>query len=257
MKKLTLALVLIGYSVSASATRLIVNDDANILLHIGAAVLLYAHIFSGAMGLIAGSVASLSKKGSSIHRKAGVVFLISMLICYLIGAGVAPFLTEGQRPNFVAAILALYLLITGVIAAKRRQFIAQNTEKIGFVIALLITAMGVIFMVMGSQSDTGTVDGSPPQAFILFIVAGSLAAIGDLRAVIKSKLSNTERIIRHIWRMCFSFFIASGSLFFGQPQIFSDWFNESVFPVLLGFFPLFVLLLFILKIKIQSAKVFK
>ena len=45
-----------------------------------------------------------------------------MFVTYLIGAGVAPFLETGQRPNFVAGVLALYLLTSGVMAAMRRDF---------------------------------------------------------------------------------------------------------------------------------------
>jgi hypothetical protein len=52
--------------------------------------------------------------------------------------------------------------------------------------------------------------------------------------------------------MCFSFFIASGSLFFGQPQVFPGWFAESIWIVLLGFAPLLVLLYWLIKTKIAK-----
>jgi hypothetical protein len=37
-----------------------------------------------------------------------------------------------------------------------------------------------------------------------------------------------------------SIFIASGSLVFGQPQVFPTWFNQSPLPDLLSFAPLLV-----------------
>ncbi len=94
----------------------------------------------------------------------------------------------------------------------------------------------------GANSVTGTVDGSPPQAFYIFIIAGSLAAAGEINVLVRRKLSQVARKTRHLWRMCFSFFIASGSLFFGQPQVFPDWFNGSVLPGSLAVVPLLVMI---------------
>jgi hypothetical protein len=107
---------------------------------------------------------------------------------------------------------------------------------------------------LASDSPTGTIDESPPQAFVLFVVAGSLAFIGDLRVLIGKTLTNIQRTIRHLWRMCFSFFIASGSFFFGQASFFPDWFNASILPLALGFFPFFILLIFLVKEITQARK---
>lgn len=232
------------------AERLEFAEDASPLLHFWAAMLLYSHIAGGAIGLMAGLTASLVKKGARVHRIAGKTFFYAMFISYLIGAGVAPFLNEGQRPNFVAGILALYLLISGVYTARRRPFIAGVWEKVGLVVALTITSMGALFMYMGHQSETGTVDGSPPQAFILFIFAGTVAAAGELNAILRKQLSEKARVTRHLWRMCFSFFIASGSLFFGQPQLFPDWISDTLLPVFLGFLPLLILLIWLAKTRL-------
>lgn len=251
----TLAVILclyIGQIDHAFAETLKVAKHNNVLLHWGAVLLLYAHIGGGIIGMLAGTTASIVPKGKTLHRKAGKVFYLAMFICYLIGAIVAPFLESGQRTNFVAGVLALYLLTSGVSAAQRRDFYAGIGEKIGLVVALTITVIGLYFMYLASISPTGTIDDSPPQAFVLFVVAGSLALIGEVRVLIGKTLSSAQRTIRHLWRMCFSFFIASGSLFFGQPGVFPDWFNASFLPLLLGFFPFLVLLIFLGKEIIKS-----
>lgn len=247
MKVLITILLLLLYVQPTYAAKLIISPEASIFLHFGAAALLYAHIGGGLIGIISGVTASLSRKGAIIHRVAGKVFFISMFICYVIGALVSPFLDEGQRPNFVAAILALYLLLTGVLAAKRKPFYAGITEKIGLITALLITGLGITFMVMGQNSESGTVDGSPPQAFILFIIMGSIAAVGELNVIIKGQLPENLRSMRHLWRMLSSFFIASGSLFFGQPQVFPAWFSASILPTLFALFPLIILFIWLTK----------
>jgi uncharacterized membrane protein len=234
------------------ATTLEVSADAPVWASLGAAVLLYSHIGGGMVGLLAGTVAVIAPKGNTLHRRAGKVFFISMFVTYFIGGGVAPFLAEGQRPNFVAAVLALYLLISGVLAAKRRNFQAGIAETMGLVVALTITAMGLLFIYIGVSSESGTVDGSPPQAFFLFTIVGTFAAIGELRVIIKRSLSNTARVMRHLWRMCLSFFIASGSLFLGQPQLFPLWFKETPLPFVFAFAPVVIALIWLVKMKLSQ-----
>jgi hypothetical protein len=247
-------LAIFMFSSSASANRLEVHGDAHWFFHLGALVLLYLHIVGGAIGIVSGVFASLTVKGSMSHRIAGKVFFLGMLICYSIGAIISPFLDSQQSTNFVAAILALYLLISGVNAARRRNFTAQTSEKVGLFVSVAITLLGVVFMYLASQGPDGSLDGSPPQAYILFVVAGGLAVLGELLALYKKRLSNTARVARHLWRMCMSFFIASGSLFFGQAQFFPDWFNESLLPLMLGFFPFLIMLIYLVKSSAQALK---
>jgi hypothetical protein len=56
-----------------------------------------------------------------------------------------------------------------------------------------------------------------PAGMILFLGTISLlAAVGDLRMIREGALRGTRRIARHLWRMCFGLFIATGSFFLGQ-----------------------------------------
>lgn len=249
---MTLILVILVFSAPAHAIRLEVSQESSWALHFGAAVLLYLHIGGGAAGIASGIVASLSRKGSEIHRKAGILFLWSMAICYSIGGLVAPFLPTQQSTNFVAAVLALYLLITGVSAARRRRFEAGINEKVSAFIAFLITATGGVFMYLAASNPDGSMGGSPPQAYVLFIAAGGAALCGEIMALYKRVLSPTARVIRHLWRMSMSFFIASGSAFFGQAEFFPVWFNDSLLPLLLGFFPILVLILYVAKYTVKG-----
>ncbi|MEO1576236.1 MAG: hypothetical protein AAFU65_14920, partial [Pseudomonadota bacterium] len=132
--------------------------------------------------------------------------------------------------------------------ARRRPFRAGRSERIGLVVALVITGMGLMFMWLGARSETGTVDGAPPQAFVLFVVAGLAAALGEIYALARGTLSNAARTSRHLWRMCVSFFIASGSLFLGQPQVFPQAFNESAAPLALALAPLLVMLAYLVQV---------
>lgn len=248
------ALLLLVLPLHALATRLQVSPEAPLAAHLGAALLLILHIGGGAVGLTAGTVAVIARKGSRVHRAAGKVFFIAMLVCYVVAAGVAPFLTDGQRPNFVAAVLSVYLLLSGISAARRRAFQAGKWEISGLLVALAIIGMGALFMVMGMNHPSGTVDGTPPQAFILFMAIGTLAAAGELKVIIRRTLDNHARTIRHLWRMGASFFIASASLFLGQAQLFPQWFNQSFLPAALSFAPIVVALFWIARLKVLRYK---
>jgi hypothetical protein len=57
----------------------------------------------------------------------------------------------------------------------------------------------------------------------MFFFLGSvavLAAAGDIRMLARGGVFGPKRVVRHLWRMCFSFFIATGSFFLGQQQVF-------------------------------------
>jgi len=38
--------------------------------------------------------------------------------------------------------------------------------------------------------------------------------------LVRGGVSGRQRVVRHLWRMCFGLFIATGSFFIGQPQVF-------------------------------------
>jgi uncharacterized membrane protein len=219
----------------------------------GAAVLLRLHIGGGLVGIVTGGIASVARKGQNLHRVVGRWFFASMMVAYIIATAVAPFLGNGQRPNFVAGILALYLLLSGASAARRRDFKASHRERLGLAASVFITAMGGWFAYTASQSPSGTVDGSPPQAFVVFIVLGIAGMAGEIRTLYAGTLSSIDRQKRHLWRMCGSLFIASGSLFLGQPQVFPAWFNESFLPALFSFAPLLVMVFWLIKLSRRQA----
>ncbi len=221
-------------------------------MHLGANALLWTHIAGGAVGMVTGVIALAVRKGQRVHRAAGSVFFVAMFAAYAIGAGVAPFLDTGQRPNFVAGIMALYLLVSGAMAARRRDARAGGPEVIGLIVALSITVAGVIFMRMGAASPSGTVDGSPPQAFFLFTIAGAFAAAGELHVLVRKQLSNVSRIARHLWRMCFSLFIASGSFFLGQQQVFPEALQDSALLYAVALSPLPVMLFWLSKVRFDD-----
>jgi peptidoglycan/LPS O-acetylase OafA/YrhL len=69
------------------------------------------------------------------------------------------------------------------------------------------------------NGGTGKMNGVPAGMMFLFGTVALLAASGDIRMMRAGGLQGAQRIARHLWRMCFSLFIASGSFFLGQAKV--------------------------------------
>lgn len=238
----------------AHASVLQAPADAPAWAHIGAATLLWMHIVGGGAGIATGAIAIATRKGGKTHRAAGRMFFWVMLTCYVVAAGVAPFLDDGQRPNTIAGVMALYLLLSGWSAAQRPAIRAGVYQVAGLAAALTIAGAGALFMKMGAESPTGTIDGSPPEAFVIFMAAGLFAAAGEIHVLVRRSLSGPARIARHLWRMCFSLFIASGSFFLGQTQVLPAWMRDSALPYVAALAPLAAMLVWLALVRIPNRR---
>jgi uncharacterized membrane protein len=251
---LSAAVLALLASPAGHAANLQVAPDAPAWMHVGAAMLLWTHIAGGAAGIATGAIAIASRKGGKIHRAVGKAFFGVMLVCYVVATAVAPFLDEGQRTNTIAGLMALYLLLSGWAAAQRPEITAGVWQVVGLIAALTIGGAGALFMQMGLSDPTGTIDGSPPQAFVLFMVAGLFAAAGEINVLARRKLSGPARVSRHLWRMCFSLFIASGSFFLGQMQLLPDWMISSQAYLLMALFPVLAMLIWLVLVRIPRRR---
>ncbi|MBT9492081.1 MAG: DUF2306 domain-containing protein [Paucibacter sp.] len=201
-------------------TVLYINPESSALVHAAAAAVLYLHIGAGSVGLLSGVAAFVARKGSQAHRLAGKVFVVSMLIMSGIGACVAPFLPTPERASVIAGILTFYLVLSSWMAVKRKPGQIDRFDYGLLLTSLSLSAAAAFFIGLASQSPGGKLDGQPAEAFVMFVLIGSLAAVGDLRLILRRGVSGATRIARHLWRMTVALFIAANALFLGQPQVF-------------------------------------
>ncbi len=231
-------------------TVLEVSPDAPLWAKYGADALLVLHIGGGAVGIATGWVAVTSRKGETIHRAAGRIFFIAMLICYVVATGVAPFLSDGQRVNTIAGLLALYMLLSAWRTVRRRETAPEWPEKAGLIMALMIIAMNFVFIQLGASSSTGMIDGASYEPLYLFSIIAFFAAAGEMNLILRGGLSADGRIARHLWRMCVSFFIASGSFFLGQQQVMPGWMRGSPVLIALALAPLIFMVFYLVKVRL-------
>ena len=94
-----------------------------------------------------------------------------------------------------------------------------------------------------------------PAGMLFFLATVALlAAIGDIRMMSAGGIRGSRRLARHLWRMCFGLFIASGSfaaqlvrLTFMPPQ-----FRSMPVILLLGEGPLVVLLYWMWRVRLKQ-----
>ncbi len=175
--------------------------------------LLVLHICGGVVGLLSAAVAMSFRKGSALHRKAGDVFVLSMMV---MGACVFPLaLMKHDIGNLFGGFLTMYLVGTAWLTARRRDSEPHRSlfDWGGFLFAL---AIGSLIVLHGWQEATGRLAGDSAPILMSFFMGSVmlLAAAGDLRVMFRGT-SGRQRISRHLWRMCFGWFIASGSFFLG------------------------------------------
>jgi hypothetical protein len=89
---------------------------------------------------------------------------------------------------------------------------------------------------------------SSAGGYFFFGVLAVLCAAGDVRMLLRG-LSERQRLLRHLWRMCFGWFIATVSFFLGQQQVFPRWLRGSPVLVALAFLPLLLLVFWFTRVR--------
>jgi uncharacterized membrane protein len=215
-------------------------------------LILFLHIAGGTVALLAGGVALFARKGGRTHTVAGLVFCVSMAVMASIGAAASPFLPVPERANVLAGILTLYLVWSGWVAVRSKQLVAGRFEMAGLFVALATIATGLLWAVQAAAAPSVTLDNAPPQAFYVFIIVGTFAAIGDLRLIVKGRIAGGSRLSRHLWRMCFALFIAAGSFFLGQPKFLPGWMRGTAWVFVPTLAPFVVMVYWLIRIRFEN-----
>jgi hypothetical protein len=80
-----------------------------------------------------------------------------------------------------------------------------------------------------------------------------LATGGDIRMLARGGISGRQRITRHLWRMCYGLFIATGSFFLGQQQVLPAFLRGSIFLTVLALLPFPLMIYWLLRVRFSKA----
>ena len=207
-------------------------------------IILGLHIAAGSLAIVSGAVAAAASKGGRLHARAGTWFFAAMLVLGVTAAILEPFRTPPGSP--LAGLFVCYFVATSWVTARRRDGRTGWFEMTACAIALAVAAATA----WGGLTGSTTPAGRGPVFFLagLCLLAGLL----DLNAMRLRRLSPVQRIARHLWRMCFAFFIATGSFFLGQQQIMPPALRGSPILFVLAFAPFALMAFWLVRVRLAS-----
>jgi uncharacterized membrane protein len=226
--------------------------------------ILLVHILAGTVGLLSGAAAIIFRKGSPRHILAGRIFVAAMLTM-AVGATYLG-IVKHQSGNVGGGILTFYLIGTAWLTARRRD---GETSRADWLLLLVPLTLGIFTWMTGIRivRSGATSEGGVPVGMTFFMGSIMLvAAAGDLRMLVHGGLFGAKRIARHLWRMCFGLFIASGSFFLGPSnrplrllsrvglgQHLPAAFFSTALYLILTLLPLVLLIFWLLRVRFATA----
>jgi hypothetical protein len=210
------------------------------------ALALIVHVGAGAAAIVAGGVALAARKGGRLHRAAGGAFVAAMLaMCAL-----ATLLSIARQPGtIIGGILTFYLVATARMTVRRAPLQVGRFETLALAVVIGCALVELAFGWQASRSPGGRLFGYPPSIYYVFGLIAALAAAGDVRVILRGGVAGSARLARHVWRMCFALFIATGSFFLGQQKIMPAFLHGATLLTVLGVAPLALMLFWLVRIR--------
>jgi hypothetical protein len=225
------------------------------LLHAATTLAYVLHIGAGTLGLVAGTVAAFARKGGPLHRKAGTVFFVSMLVMAAFAAWLAVEV-PGQIVNLFIAIFASYLVATAWMTVRRKEGAVGLPEQIALFVAVALCAP---FAILAFELAVGLppffnsavpLKGPVLIALYVFTSVIAIAAIADTKVVLAGGISGAPRIARHLWRMCLGLTMAAGSAFTnGLPRLLPGPMHVTPIFFLPQFVPVVLLIFWMIRVR--------
>ncbi len=211
--------------------------------------ILVLHICAGLVALLSGAAALSFRKGSHGHRVAGNIFFVSMLT--LSTAAVYLAFMKHEMHNVFGGILTFYLVATAWVTAKRRN---GETSFFDWGALLVVSAVGVVIVTYGFEAAKNPIRGVPAGMFFFLGSVALLSAVGDVRMLVRGGVFfGAQRIVRHLWRMCFGLFVATGSFFLGQQQVFPAFLRKTNVLFIPAILPLILLIFWLIRVRFTNA----
>ncbi len=212
---------------------------------------LTVHFAAGLVSIVAGAIALSVIKGGRLHKQSGLVFTWAMVALGLTAAGIGTY--EKIPSQVFAGLLAAYLVFTAMTTVKPLPGIGQRINVALMVLAFAYAVASLYGGVTEWLDPAVEVVGRPrvvPPLVVGTVIL--LAAIGDLRAIRAGGLQGSRRLARHLWRMCFGLFIATGSFFLGQMKFIPEPVRIVPLLLVLAFAPILLLFYWMWRVRVRG-----
>lgn len=175
-------------------------------------MLLPIHIAAGGLAILLGAVALIVRKGGTLHRRSGLLFVYAMVVMG-ITASILGFLKSPSDPNVRAGFTAVYFVATALTTVRPLSPRTRVVNVVMTIVAVTLALFSIVSGVTAFNTPRGTLNGVPFAMYFFMGTVLMLAAIGDLRVMRTGMPRGGPRLARHLWRMCYALFIAAGSFF--------------------------------------------
>ena len=209
-------------------------------------LILPVHVVAGVLALGFGYVALLAKKGATLHRRSGLLFVVTMAAMSVSGALMDALHTSLISVNVVAGVLTFYFVTTALLTVRRPAQGFPWLDRAAVLLALTGSALAFVAGVdLLSRRRPETI-----PAFIFGIV-GMLAAAGDIRVIRAGGIEGPRRIARHLWRMCFAMWVAAASFFWGPPRRVPEAIRIPALQAAAVLLPIVVMLFWLWRVRVK------
>jgi uncharacterized membrane protein len=187
-------------------------------------LLLVLHVGTGTVALIAGAAALAFRKGGRLHRAAGNLFFVSMLV--MAGSGAIVAYLNSVLLSFSGGALTCYLVATAWATVMRRPGTVGAFEVAAMLFAVWVGALTIAGGIEAA-SGNGFKDGFPAGLYFFFGSVTLTAAAFDVRMLRRGGVSGATRLSRHLGRMGGALLIAASAFFQGQAHLFPRAIQDS------------------------------
>jgi hypothetical protein len=199
-------------------------------------MLLPIHVAAGALALVLGVVALSVKKGGITHRRSGRLFVDAMLVMGI---------SASMLGNVFGGLMTVYFVVTALTTVRPPTPWTRRVHGVALTFAGIFALITIAGGVEALKTPGGFRNGVPFFMYFFLATVAIMAALGDIRILRSGTPRGRPRLARHLWRMCFALFIATGSFFSIRervakilPEPFLTW-PMRLLPILLVFVVMF------------------
>jgi uncharacterized membrane protein len=205
---------------------------------------LFVHILAGSVAIVTGGVAVFAGKGAALHRRSGMWFVIAMIV--MGSTGVLISVLREKPGTGTGGLIAGYFVITALTTVRP---LGRKLDIAMLALALSIVLQAIVSVAPPLAAGRLFVNGVPIPMILLLATVTLSGAVGDIRLLRGRQLSGGQRIARHLWRMCWAFWIATGSFFLGQMDEFPAFLQNIWLMLIPALFPLAVMAYWLVRIR--------
>jgi len=210
---------------------------------------LILHIGAGGLGILSGAAAVSVCKGQRLHRAFGTAFSLSILTMSALGAYLAFQISQGA--TMAVGAFTFYLVATAWATVRRKKRGVGPFEYGAFLVALGATVTLLILGLRAAGTPTDQSGGAPLAAYFIFASFGAFAAALDFKVLLRGGISGTQRLARHLWRMCFALFFTSAFFFLGQQKVMPVFMQGSPLLFVPALAPLVLMIFWLFRIRFK------